>query len=315
MNLKKLLALVVLIASILGATAFALAQTTIVRIAFNGFGGVAPLYLGQDVGIFKKQNLNLEMIFIPGGSLSLQALIGKSLDLLMTGGPPVVNAYLQGAKIKIIGGVTNLLPYTFVAISGIRSAEQLKGKKIGISRFGSNTDYVVRLALTQFALPASDVQILQVGGSQARLLAMKSGAIAATVLSPEEALVAQKMGYGVLLDFIDKGIEFPHVNFVARDDVLDGQPQIVRAFLRAYVESVRYYKTHRDEAVKKIIALSKLPERQMAETVFDGSLRATPDDARPTLKGMETVLDAAAKENPKAKGLTVQQLIDLGYFQ
>src|SRR5262245_16205248 len=79
------------------------AQTT-VRIAFNGFGGVAPLYLGQDAGIFKKQNLNLELIFIPGGSLSLQALIGKSLDLLMTGGPPVVNAALQGWKVKIIGG-------------------------------------------------------------------------------------------------------------------------------------------------------------------------------------------------------------------
>jgi ABC-type nitrate/sulfonate/bicarbonate transport system substrate-binding protein len=293
----------------------ALAQTSTVRIAFNGFGGVAPLYVGRDAGIFKKQNLTLEMIFIPGGSLSLQALIGKSLDLLMTGGPPVVNAVLQGAKIKIIGGVTNLLPYTFVAIGGIRGAEQLKGKKIGISRFGSNTDYVVRLALNQFALAASEVQILQVGGSQARLVAMKSGAIAATVLSPEEAVVAQKMGYEVLLDFIDKGIEFPHVNFVARDDYLDGQSQTVRAFLRAYVESVRYYKTHRDEAVKKIIALSKLPDRQMGEVVYDGSLRATPDDGKPTLKGMETVLDAAAKENPKAKGLTVQQLIDLRYFQ
>jgi NitT/TauT family transport system substrate-binding protein len=292
-----------------------LAQTTNVRIAFNGFGGVAPLYLGQDAGIFKKHNLALEMIFIPGGSLSLQALIGKSLDLLMTGGPPVVNAVLQGAKIKIIGGVTNLLPYTFVAIGGIRSAEQLKGKKIGISRFGSNTDYVVRLALNQFALPASEVQILQVGGSQARLVAMKSGAIAATVLSPEEALVAQKMGYAVLFDFIDKGIEFPHVNFVARDDYLDSQPQIVRAFLRAYVESVRYYKSHRSEAVSKIVALSKLPDRQMGEVVYDGSLRATPDDGKPTIKGMEVVLDTAAKENPKAKGLTVQQLIDLRYFQ
>src|SRR5262245_37292593 len=118
------------------------AQTTNLRIAFNGFGGTAPLYLGQDVGIFKKHNLNLEMIFIPGGSLSLQALIGKSLELLLTGGPPVVNAYLQGARIKIVGGATNLLPYTFVATGGIRSAEQLKGKKIGISRFGSNTDYV-----------------------------------------------------------------------------------------------------------------------------------------------------------------------------
>jgi ABC-type nitrate/sulfonate/bicarbonate transport system substrate-binding protein len=290
------------------------AQTTTVRIAFNGFGGVAPLYLGQEAGIFKKQGLNLELIFIPGGSLSLQALIGKSLDLLMTGGPPVVNASLQGAKIKIIAGVTNLLPYTFVVISGIRSTEQVKGKKIGISRFGSNTDYVVRLALNHFSLTPNDVQIIQVGGSQARLVALQSGAIQATVLSPEEALVAQKLGFGVLLDFIEKGIEFPHVNFVAREDYLETQPQTVRAFMRAYVEAVRYYKTHRAEAVKKIMALSKLPERQMAEVVYEGSLRATPDDGKPTLRGMEVVLDAAAKENPKAKSMTVQQLLDLRFI-
>jgi NitT/TauT family transport system substrate-binding protein len=175
------------------------------------------------------------------------------------------------------------LPYTFVAAAGIRTPEQLKGKRIGISRFGSNTDYVVRLALNQFVLPAGEVQIIQVGGSQARLLAINSGAIAATVLSPEEAVVAQKMGYGVLLDFIEKGIEFPHVNFVARDDFLDSQPQLARGFLRAYVESVRYYKSHRAEAVKKIVALSKLPDPKMGEAVYDNSLRSTPDDGKPTL--------------------------------
>ena len=289
------------------------AQTT-VRIAFNGFGGTAPLFVGQEAGIFKKQGLNLELVFIPGGSLSLQALIGKSLDLLMTGGPPVINAYLQGAKIKIIAGVTNLLPYNFVVGTGIRSSEQIRGKKIGISRFGSNTDYVVRLALKQFALAPNEVQIIQVGGSQARLVALTSGAIQATVLSPEEALVAQKMGFSVLLDFIEKGIEFPHVNFVAREDYLETQPQTVRVLIRAYLESVRYYKTHRPESVKKIMALSKLPERQMAEVVYDGSLRATPDDGKPTLKGMEVVLDAARKENPKAKSLAVQQLLDLKFL-
>ncbi len=299
---------------IVGVGAPVAAQTTTVRVAFNGFGGTGPLYLGQDAGIFKKHNLNLEMIFIPGGSLSLQALIGKSLDVLMTGGPPVVNAYLQGAKIKIIGGSTNLLPYTFIAAGGIRNPEQLKGKKIGISRFGSNTDYVVRLALNQFALAANDVQVIQVGGSQARLVAMKSGAIQATVLSPEESIVAQKICYGILLDFIEKGIEFPHVNFVVRDDFLESQAQTARAFLRAYIESVRYYKTHRTEAVNKIIALSKLPDRQMGEIVYDGTQRATPDDGKPTLKGMEVVLDAAAKENPKAKSITIQQLVDLRYL-
>jgi ABC-type amino acid transport substrate-binding protein len=99
----------------------------------------------------------------------------------------------------------------FVVTTGIRTSEQVKGKKIGISRFGSNTDYVVRMALNQFALAPNEVQIIQVGGSQARLVALKSGAIQATVLSPEEALVAQKMGFAVLLDFIEKGIEFPHV--------------------------------------------------------------------------------------------------------
>ena len=155
MTFKKTCIVVLLVGVIIGGNVCSFAQTTNVRVAFNGFGGIAPIYLGQDAGIFKKQGLNLEMIFIPGGSLSLQALIGKSLEILMTGGPPVVNAYLQGAKIKIIGGAVNLLPYTFIATAGIRNPEQLKGKKIGISRFGSNTDYVVRLALNQFALAAN----------------------------------------------------------------------------------------------------------------------------------------------------------------
>src|SRR5215469_8770136 len=256
MNIKALRRLLFLSFCCLLAPVRLSAQTTNVRIAFNGLGGgVAPIYLGDDAGIFKKQGLNLELVFIPGGSLSLQALIGKSLDLLLPGGPPVLNAYLQGAKIKIIGGVVNLLPYTFVVTTGIRTAEQVKGKKIGISRFGSNTDYVVRIALNQFALAPNDVQIIQVGGSQARLVALKSGTIQATVLSPEETLVA-----------------------------------------------------------KKIMALSKLPERQMAEVIYEGSLRATPDDGKPTLKGMEVVLDTVAKESPKAKNLTLQQMLDLRFL-
>jgi len=301
-----------LCALLLSVAAFA--QTTNMRVAFNGFGGTAPIFLGRDVGIFKKQGISLEMIFIPGGSLSAQALLGKSLEVLLGGGPPVLNAHLQGGKLKIIAGVINVLPYACVVTQGIRTAEQVKGKRIGISRFGSNTEYVVRMAFSYFGLASSDAQIMQIGGSQARLLAMTSGAIDGTVLSPEEALVAQKMGYAVLLDFTEKGIEFPHVNLVVREDYLESQAQTVRAFLRAYLESVRYYKSHRVEAVNKIIALSKLPDRQMGEIVYDSSLRGIPDDGRPTLKGMDVVFDAVAKENPKAKTVTMQQLIDLRYL-
>jgi ABC-type nitrate/sulfonate/bicarbonate transport system substrate-binding protein len=122
------------------------------------------------------------------------------------------------------------------------------------------------------------------------------------------------MGFSVLLDFIEKGIEFAHVNIVAREDYLETQPQTVRAFMRSYLELIRYYKTHRGEAVNKIMDLSKLPERQMAESVYDGSLRSTPDDGKPAVKGMEVVLDLLAKENPKAKSLTVQQIFDLRFI-
>ncbi|HEY7166380.1 MAG TPA: ABC transporter substrate-binding protein [Candidatus Binatia bacterium] len=291
-----------------------LSQTTTLHIGFNGFYGAAPLYVGQDAGIFRKYGFNLELIFIAGGSLSTQALIGKSLDLLNTGGPPFLNAYIRGARLKIIGGVTNILPYVFMTTSRITSAEQLRGKKVGISRFGSNTDFVVRLALGQFGLAPADVTILQVGGSQSRLVAMKAGTIDATVLSPEEALAAQKVGLNPLLDFVAKGFEFPHVLVVAREDYLQTQTPLIKRFLRAYVETIRYFKTHREEAVKKTMLLSKLNDREVAEKSFEVYLRSLPDDGRPTVKGLETVLADFAREEPKAKGLTVSQIVDLSFL-
>jgi NitT/TauT family transport system substrate-binding protein len=313
-KLKKAVLLLSALASFLFMPGRAETQLTKLQVGFNGFHGAAPLYLGQEAGIFKKHGVNLEMIFIAGGSLSVQALVGKSLDLLMTGGPPFLNAYLRGAKIKIIGGVTNVLPYIFIASGGISTSEQLKGKKIGISRFGSNTDFVVKLALSQFGLSPGDVNIMQVGGSQARLLALKSGTIHATILSPEEALVAQKVGLNPLLDFIEKGIEFPHVNFVAREEYLQAQGHIVKPFMAAYVEAIRYFKTHQTEAVKKIMVLSRLEDRQTAEKAYAGYMRSLPDDGRPTLKGLKLVLDDAAKDEPKAKSLTVEQLLDLRFL-
>ena len=290
------------------------AQTTTLHVGFNGFYGAAPLYVAQDAGIFRKHGFSLELVFIAGGSLSTQALIGKSLDLLQTGGPPFLNAYLRGARLKIIGGVTNILPYVLISGSRITTAEQLRGKKIGISRFGSNTDFVVRLALGHWGLSPSDVTILQVGGSQSRLVALKAGTIDGTVLSPEEALAAQKVGLNTLLDFVAKGVEFPHVNMVAREDYLQTQATQVKRFMVAYVEGIRFFKTHKDEAVRKMMVLSRLNDREIAEKAFDVYSRSLPDDGRPTIKGLEAVLVEIAKEDPKAKGLTVSQIVDLSFL-
>ncbi|HWO40563.1 MAG TPA: ABC transporter substrate-binding protein [Candidatus Eisenbacteria bacterium] len=289
-------------------------QPTALRVGFNGFYGAAPLYVAQDAGVFRRHGFTVEMIFIAGGSLSTQALIGKSLDLLQTGGPPFLNAYVRGARLKIIGGVTNILPYVLITTSRITRAEQLRGKKIGISRFGSNTDFVVRLAMAHLGLSPADVTVLQVGGSQSRLVALKAGTIDATVLSPEEAMAAHKLGLNPLLDFVEKGVEFPHVNIVAREDTLQAQAPLVRRFMTAYVEGIRYFKSHREESVRKMMALSKLNDREIAEKAFSVYGRSLPDDGRPTIKGLEAVLADFAKEEPKARGLTVAQIVDLSYL-
>ncbi|HEX5605694.1 MAG TPA: ABC transporter substrate-binding protein [Candidatus Binatia bacterium] len=289
-------------------------QSTTLHVGFNGFYGAAPLYVAQDAGIFRKHGFTLELVFIAGGSLSTQALIGKSLDLLQTGGPPFLNAYVRGARLKIIAGVTNILPYVLITASRITSSEQLRGKKIGISRFGSNTDFVVRFALGHLGLTPADVTVLQVGGSQARFVALKAGTIDATVLSPEEALAAQKLGMNTLLDFVAKGVEFPHVAIVAREEYLQTQAPLVRRFMTAYLEGIRFFKTRKEESVRKMMVLSRLNDREIAEKAFDVYTRSLPDDGRPTIKGLESVLTDFAREEPKARGLTVAQIVDLSFL-
>ena len=297
-----------------GSADRASAQITQLHVGFNGFYGAAPLYVAQDAGIFRKHGFRLEMVFIAGGSLSTQALIGKSLDLLQTGGPPFLNAYVRGARLKIIGGVTNILPYVMVTGSRITTAEHLRGKKIGISRFGSNTDFVVRLALGHLGVNPADVTVLQVGGSQSRLVALKAGTIDATVLSPEEALAAQKVGMNTLLDFVAKGVEFPHVAMVAREEYLQAQAPLVKRFMNAYVEGIRFFKTRKEEAVRKMMVLSRLNDREIADKAYEVYTRSLPDDGKPTIKGLEAVLADFIREEPKAKGLTVAQIVDLSFL-
>lgn len=311
---RSLCLLLLLISLMFGAVPLA-AQLTSLKVGHNSFTDESVLYLGRDAGLFKNHGIHLELIFIPGGSLSMQALIGKSLDLLLSGGTPFVYAQLKGADLKIIAGLVNKMPYAFVARENINSAEQLKGKKVGISRFGSNTDFVVKLALTEMGLqPKKDVQIIQAGGSDARMVALKTGAIDATVLTPELAMITHKFGSRTLLDFVEKGMEYQHIALMGRSDFLRSQTEPAKRFMRGYLESIQYYFTHRDEAIKKGLQLIKSDDRQIGEFSYDYRVKILPRDGKPSFKGMQLVLDAAAEDDPKAKSLNPQQLIDLSFL-
>jgi ABC-type nitrate/sulfonate/bicarbonate transport system substrate-binding protein len=293
------------------------AQLTTLRVGTNAPASTESVLfsVAKDAGILNDQQLNVEMIFIAGGTLAMQALVGKSLDFLCTGGTPFIHAYLEGAQGKIIAGVNNRLPYAFVARGNITAPAQLKGKRIGISRFGSTDDFAVKLALAQFGLdPKSDVNITQVGGAATRLTALQAGSIDAAVLTLGLVQIAQKSGLNLLLDFIEKDIEYQQVAIIARDDTLKTRGDIVRRLMKSYLAGIRYYKSQKEATIRKVMQVLRTNDRQIAEFDYRQRARALPDDGKPTVKGMQLALDDIAKENPKAKTLTIQQLVDLSFM-
>ena len=293
------------------------AQSTALRIGTNAGASTEAVLFGvaKAAGFLKQNQLDVEVVYIAGGTLSMQALVGKSLDFLCTGGTPFIHAYLEGAQSKIIAGINNRLPYALIATGNISSAAQLKGKKIGISRFGSTDDFALKIALTQLGLNLkSDVTILQTGGPATRLSAVRAGSIDATVLTTGLAQIGVKAGMTLLVNLLEKDIEYQQVAIIAREDSLKSRPETIKRFIKAYLEGIRYYKNQKEAGIKKTMALLKTNDREIAEFDYSQRVRALPDDGKPTVKGLQLALDDIAKDNPKAKGLTVQQLIDMSFL-
>ena len=219
----------------------ALAQLTSVKAGHSSFSDESVLYLGRDTGIFKKHGIHIELIYIPGGSVAMQALLGKSLDLTFAGGTQLVNAQLKGADLRMIGGLNNRLPFVLVAREGITSVEQLRGKKVGISRFGSNTDFVVKLAATQLGLnPKRDIQVIQVGRQEIEDGRDENRRHRCDCARTRVGFGWSQFGFNPLLDFVARGIEYQHTGVASRTDYLKSQPDTVKRFMRAYVESIHY---------------------------------------------------------------------------
>lgn len=315
--MRFIVALLVLVGRFFSA-ALPPAEATLIRLGTTAATSTenVVLALAKDAGILKKHDLEPQIILIAtGGTLAMQALVGKSLDLLTTGATPFLHAYLEGADVKIIGGVNNRLAYTLVARGNITTPAQLKGKVVGITRFGSIDELATKTALSQMGLnPKTDVTIIQAGGSASRLAALHSGAIDASSLASGYSYVARKYGFNVLLDFVQKNIEYMMTGVVARNDFLQGHGDTVRRFMTAYIEGIRYYKSHREEAIKKILEAIRTDDRQIAEADYDYRARALPDDGKPTFKGMQWAIDEMAKENSKAKTVRPEQVIDLSFL-
>jgi len=159
------LALLAAMTALITAPAAAQPDLTKVRVAYDGFSMTSgPLIYADKQGIFKKFGLDIAPIFIDGGSMLTQAVVGGSVDIAQNGYTPALSAAVQGADVVIIGGISNKLPFQLVVKTSITRPDQLKGQSVAISRYGSSTDTAADFALAHLKLTRTDVKVLQLGG-------------------------------------------------------------------------------------------------------------------------------------------------------
>jgi len=223
-----------------------------VRVAYSSISGaMGPLWVAHDLGFFNRHGLDVQLLYIGGGSVVMQALLGGDVQFVRLGANAVVQASLRGAEMKMIANTINRLVFKLMAKPEIKTAADLKGKTIGVTRLGGSTDFALDLALKKWSLRrGTDVAVVQTGGMPQLLGAIKSGPVAAGVISPPTNLWAQKLGLRELVDFGDLEIPYPNSPLAAMQSYLSKNHDLVGRFLRGYAEGIYRVKTDRNSTLK-----------------------------------------------------------------
>ena len=289
------------------------------RIAYTSIAFVyGPLWLTKEAGLFKKYHIEPEFIYIAGGPPSLQALIAGDVSIAFTAGGATVAANLQGSDVVLLGASIDSLPFELWSIASIKTPEQLKGTRLGVSRIGATTDFIARYLLKKWHLqPDKDVAIFQTGAGPQIFAALKGGSVQSGVLSSgPDTLSAEAAGYTRLADVSASGLVYPFGPFAARQAFLKSQPDLVSRFMKAYVEGLHLFKTDRPAALGVLAKYLKQKTTPAAEKIYQ--LYATKYFKRApeaTPAGIQTILEELAANRPLPAGVTPERFVESRFIR
>ena len=274
-----------------------------IRVVFTSLSGsMAPPWVAREAGIFKKHGLEVEVIATPSGVEGMNALIAGEVGFLQISGGTTVGAAVGGADVMVIATTIATLVQNLVVRPEIEKPEQLKGKTLGISRFGTSIDTGARLALRHFGLlPDKDVAIVQIGAVEQIVAAMQGNRVQAGILSYPAISRAKKLGHRVLLDIAGMGIPYASTGVTTTGKLVREQPDLVKRFLSAEVEAIARMKQDKPYATGVMGKYLRVTDAELLSEAYDiyvqKYLLKVP---LPTIDGMRAVLDELAPRNPKA---------------
>ena len=272
----------------------------------------ANWYIAKDRALYKKYGLDVELIYIPSSTTTISAVVAGSVAVGNISGGAIANAAVGGASVVAVGCFINTLPYELIVHESIRSAAQLKGKSIGISRVGSSSDVAARVFLKELKLePDKDVAILQVGGSTERAAAFRTGRIIAFPAPPGVIHLTHGMPHRVLASTADfpKGFPFPYVCPTASKSFLKNNRDTMKRLLMALVEGTYFFKTRKEESKKIMAKYTRHNNEAFLESAYQSSAKLFEQVPLVNREGMDIqVKEAVARK--AGSMLKVEDIVD-----
>lgn len=273
-------------------------------------------FVTQDAGLWRKHDVDTKVVLFESGSTLAQVARTGEVKFAINSGPTTIAARTQGADAVIVAVAVNTLPYSLVAVKGITKWADLKGKRVGISRFGSGTDTAIRLVCKRFGLdPTKDIIILQGGTQPTRLQALSAGSLDATLVSPPLDLTAKKQGHTILVNLAELGIAYPQLVIESTDRFNRENPKAVKNFLKGFIEGIHYVATHKDETKKIITKYLRTSDPEIIEATYQSFMQVTDYNANPNIDGIRNAIEEVALRVPAAKNKKPEDFIDTRFLK
>ena len=308
-----------LAANRIGSPSIVFAQRPLERfkVVYASATSGGPIWLAHEKGRFKAHGLDPELVFISGTTAVVQSTVAGESPISYAAAPAMLNAAVAGADLVLIAGAVNTLVYDLVVHPSITRVEDLRGKVIGVTRFGSSSDFSIRMVLERkWGLhPGKDIFIRQMGDNAAIASALQAGAIHAAPLTTDTRLKVEKLGLKTLVDLGSLGIDYQHTAVITTREFIKKNEDTVRRFMKAFVEGIHLFRTDKASAIKVLSKYAKTNDPELLEAYYKEYENIFPKAPYPTLKGIQVILDDIAKTKPEAKNSRPEEFVDLRFVK
>jgi NitT/TauT family transport system substrate-binding protein len=272
-------------------------------------------WFAQEAGLFKKYDLDVPLVFVTPGAPAVAAILSGDSEVAVIGAASITRPFVQGNKDPvIIGGIKSLLTHSIIAKPDIKTPEQLKGKRIGVSRIGSNPHYFAVQALRHYGIDSREVSYIQAGGAPETLAALVAQGIDAAVLTVPTDAQALKLGYHYVVYGPDLKIAYAATTFTTRRSIIAKRSPVIARFMRAMAEAAKIMHTDREYMYKVIGKYLRVDDRKLLEASYNVESKALEPRLALKLEGIQSTLDEIAPTDPRAKTVKPHEMVDTRYL-